>query len=126
MLLCLTAILAVTALTAPASANPSQDDVFKSISSNVNDQIDGSKVVAFLAATAGLIIILVLINHRQQRQDSPKVTNHQGKLLRELMKSADLAAGGEPVENLTTILLCPSLIKRARGRNAPRESDPQA
>jgi len=40
----------------PAQANPTQEDVFKSIQSNVNDQVDGRKVLAFFAAAAGLVV----------------------------------------------------------------------
>ncbi len=103
--ICLAVILTATL---PANAAPTQEDVFKSISSNVDDKA---------------------------REDKPKVTNHQGKLLRELMKSAglkrsqirqlkalsaDLAAKNQPVQNLATLLLCPSLIKKARDRDARR------
>ena len=113
----------------PAHATPTQEDVFKSIQSNENDQIDGRKVLAFFAAAGGVVIMILLINKRQQREERPKTLNHQAKLLKELMKSAglkssqvrqlkmlsaDLRAGGEPVENLVTLLLCPSLIQKAR------------
>jgi len=113
----------------PAHAAPSQEDVFKSISGNMDDKIDGRKVLGVCAAAAGLVILLVLINKRQQRQDLPTVTNHQGKLIRELMKTAglkssqirqlkainaELAAKGMPVQNLATLLICPSLIKKAK------------
>jgi hypothetical protein len=119
----------------PAQANPTQEDVFKSISGNMNDKVDGQKVLGVCAAAAGLVILLVLINKRQLREDLPKVTNHQGKLIRELMKTAglkasqirqlkainaNLAAKGEPVKNLATLLLCPSLIKKARETEARR------
>jgi hypothetical protein len=112
-------------------ANPTQEDVFKSIQNNEKDTIDGRKLLAVLAAGAGLAIIIVLINNRQQQRELPKTLNHQGKLLRELMKSAglknaqlrqlkqlsnELADKGQPVDNLVTLLLCPSLIKKARER----------
>jgi hypothetical protein len=127
LLLCFAFFILASALTAHAA--PTQEDVFKSISGNMDDKIDGQKVLGVCAAAAGLIILLVLINKRQQREDLPTVTNHQGKLIRELMKTAglksaqirqlkainaDLAAKGVPVKNLATLLLCPSLIKRAR------------
>ena len=115
----------------PASANPSQEDVFKSISSNVDNTMDGRKVFAFFVAVAGAVVMIVLINNRQQRVRVviPKSLNHESKLLRELMKTAglksaqirqlkllraDLVEKGQPVENLVTLLLCPSLIKKAR------------
>jgi hypothetical protein len=120
-----------------ALATPTQEDVFKSIQSNVNDQIDGRKMMAFFAGAAGVIIMIVLINNRQQRVERPKVLNHQTKLLRELMKtaglksaqvrqlkmlSADLRERNQPVENLVTLLLCPSLIQKARGDERPGDS----
>jgi hypothetical protein len=125
----------------PAQANPTQDDVFKSIQSNVNDQVDGRKMLAFFAAAAGVVIMIVLINKRQQREERPRILNNQAKLLRELMKtaglkssqvrqlkmlSADLREGGEPVENLVTLLLCPSLIQKARLDDKPAKNDARA
>ena len=118
----------------PAHATPTQEEVFKSIQSNVDDKVDGRKVLAFFAATAGVVILIVLLNNRQQRQERPKVLNHQSKLLRELMKtaglkgsqvrqlkmlSADLRERNQPVENLVTLLLCPSLIRKAREEEKP-------
>jgi hypothetical protein len=118
-----------------ARANPSMEDVSKSISSNMDEKVDGRKVIGFLAGFAGLVILMVLINNRQQRKEVPKVTNHQGRLMRELMRSAglkrsqirqlkslsdDLADRSQPVENLVTLLLCPSLIRKARERD-PRD-----
>jgi hypothetical protein len=126
-LLCSAFCILTSAL--PANATPTQEDVFKSISSNVDQSVDGRKMLGFLAAIVGLGILAVVINSWQQRPVRAKVTNHQGKLMRELMKSAglkssqirqlkalsaDLAARGQPVENLATLLLCPSLIKKAR------------
>ena len=73
----------------------------------------------FAAATGG-VILLVLLNNRQQLVDAPKVNNHQGKLMRELMKTAglksaqirqlkainaDLAEKNQPITNLVTLLL---------------------
>src|SRR5206468_5769422 len=74
----------------PASANPTQEEVFKSINENVGQTVDGTKVLAIVAAIAGLVIILVLFNRRQTREAVPTALNHQGKLLRELMKNAGL------------------------------------
>jgi hypothetical protein len=114
-----------------AHAGPTQEDVFKSIQSNENDSIDGRKLVAVLAAIAGVVIIVVVLNNRQERKELPQTLNHSGKLLRELMKSAglknaqirqlkmlsdELADQNQPVEHLVTLLLCPSLIKKARDR----------
>jgi len=114
------------------SANPTQEDVFKSINQSVDSTVDGTKLLAVLAAGVGIVIILVLFNKRQVREATPRPLNHQGKLMRELMKTAGLKSGearqlktladgleaaGEPLESPVTLMLCPSLMQRARGRN---------
>ena len=113
----------------PALAKPTQEDVFKSINENVGSSVDGTKVLAIMAAAAGIVIILVLFNRRQTREAVPTALNHQGKLLRELMKSAGLKpaearqlkalvelaeAEGEPIESPVTLLLCPSVMKKVK------------
>jgi hypothetical protein len=120
----------------PASAGPTQEDVFKSINENVGQTVDGTKVLAVLAAGAGIVIILVLFNRRQVREAIPRPLNHQGKLMREMMKTAglkpaearqlkvladQLAAAGEPLESPITLMLCPSLMQRARGEDAAEQ-----
>ena len=119
-------VLLVT-ITSVAHAKPSQDEVFKSISSNMDQSVDGTKVLAFFAAAAGLVIVLVVVNRRRQIQAAPKALNNPSKLLKELSKTAglksgqvkqlkvlgeDLSARNEGVENLVTLLLCPSLIQQ--------------
>ena len=114
----------------PASAAPTQEDVFKSINENVGSTVDGKKLLAILAAVGGVAIILVLVNRRQTtRPVVPQALNHQGKLLREVMKTAGLkpaearqlkvlaeraAAAGEPVSSPITLLLCPSVMKKVK------------
>jgi hypothetical protein len=131
LLFCFAFCILHSAFPATARATPTQEEVFKSIQSNENDTIDGRKLLAVLAGGAGLVIIIVLINNRQQRRELPRTLNHQGKLLRELMKTAglknaqirqlkmlseELANKDQPVDHLVTLLLCPSLIKKARDR----------
>ena len=121
--------LCALSIALPVLANPTQEEVFKSINENVGQTVDGTKVLAIMAAIAGLVIILVLFNRRQTREAAPTALNHQGKLLRELMKTAGLkpaearqlkvlaehaAAVGEPVESAVTLLLCPSVMKRVK------------
>jgi hypothetical protein len=113
----------------PASAAPTQDDVFRSINENVGRSADGGKVLAILAAGAGLVILLVLFNRRQTRAAVPQPLNHQGKLLREIIKTAGLRpeqarqlkvlteqcnAAGTHIESPVTLLLCPSLLRELR------------
>ena len=114
----------------PSLAGPTQEDVFKSINENVGQSADGGKVLAFFAAGAAVVILLVLFNRRQTREAIPQPLNHTGKLLRELIKTAGLRpeqarqlkvlteqvnAAGTPVTNPVTLLLCPSLLNRESG-----------
>jgi hypothetical protein len=110
-----------------AFAAPTQDEVFKSIQNSENESVDGGKILAVLAAGVGLAIVLTLFSRRQKREAIPKPLNHQGKLLRELMKTAglnsgearqlkaladEMASNGEPLDSSITLLLCPSLLKK--------------
>lgn len=121
--------LVSTFMAAAASATPSQEDVFKSISNSVDNSVDGRKVLAVIAFIVAIAIVAALFNKRDVRQTAPKVLNHQGKLLRELKKTAglngeqikhlkaladDLGTRGEPLESTVTLMLCPSLMNRAR------------
>jgi hypothetical protein len=110
----------------PALASPTQEEVFKSIQNSENESVDGGKLLAVLAVGVGLAIVLTLFNRRQKREAVPKALNHQGRLLREMMKSAglkssevrqlkaladEIAAVAEPLENPLTLMLCPSLVQ---------------
>ena len=116
-----------------AFASPTQDEVFKSIQQSENETVDGGKVLAVLAAGVGLAIVLTLFSRRQKREAIPKPLNHQGKLMRELMKTAglksgevrqikaladEIAAEGEPLDSAITLLLCPSLLKKTPAKEA--------
>ena len=124
-----------SAFPATAHANPTQEEVFKSLQNTEKETIDGRKLVAVLAAGAGVVILILLINNRMQEKVLPRTLNHPGKLVRELMKSAglksaqirqlkaineELAGKNQSVENLVTLLLCPSLIKKAKERSGKR------
>jgi hypothetical protein len=127
--LCTFALIIICSLaTTPAFADPTQEDVFRSISDNVDGTVDGRKVLAVLAAAVAVVIILVVFSKRQKRQTLPKPLNHTGKLLRELTKTAglkpgqarqlkemleELNAAGTEVESPVTLMLCPSLMKKS-------------
>jgi hypothetical protein len=114
----------------PASAAPSQEDVFRSIQQNVGKRSeDSGKGLAILAAGAGGLIMVMLVGSKlRRRQAAPKSVNHAGRLLREVMKSVPLKPkelkqlkllaeesrrdGAEPVESPLTFLLCPSVLAK--------------
>jgi hypothetical protein len=132
-------VLCLATLATPASATPSQQEVFKSIQSNVSNQggdNDGGKGLAMLFAAAGALIVALVVGSRlRQRQAKPKVMDHPGKLIREVLKATPLKArelkqlkllaeetrrgsAEEAVENPLTLILCPSVLARAL-KNSP-------
>src|SRR5688572_7821312 len=77
-----------------ASAQPTQEEVFQSIKDNVGpSQTDYSKLLPYVLAGMGLVILLVLVSQRKRQETAtPKPLNHQGKLLREVLKTVPLRA----------------------------------
>lgn len=134
ILLAITVLPLLAAAVSPAladDAGPTQEQVFKSISNNVDSSVDSRKLMAGLAAVGGVVILLVVITSRQQQQGTPQKLNHQGRLMKELMKETgltrsqakalkaradQLAAAGRPLNSPVTLLLCPSLVKPASKR----------
>jgi hypothetical protein len=110
-----------------AWATPTQDEVFKSIQNNLGPTIDGSKVFAVFLTAVGVAMILVVLSKRQKRAALPQKLNHQGKLMRELIKTAGLTrseaktlgtlverleTAGQPLRSPLTLMLCPSLTRQ--------------
>ena len=124
-----------------ADAAPTQDDVLRAISKNIDEPTNsGPMLVAILSVVGGLAIILVIASRREKRVAAPKSLVHQGKLLREVLKAglplkpieirqlkllADHQIPGgqeEPLTNPLTLLLCPSLLAK-RFKNPPPKLD---
>jgi hypothetical protein len=114
-----------------ALAAPTQEDVFKSIQTNVGESGDGTKFFAFLLGAAGLVILLVLLNARRSRVVKPKVLNHHGRLLKEIARSCDLKSSEvkqlklladlrQDVNNPLTLLLCPSVLTQTVREHAAK------
>jgi len=124
------------------SAAPTQEDVLRSISENVNESSGGGKLLAVVAGGVAIILLLAVLQQRQQRVAQPKSVQHPGKLLKEVMKTVPLkpaelkqlkllverkrgeedGAGEASVENPLTLILCPSVLVRAM-RNPPPKVD---
>jgi hypothetical protein len=108
-----------------------QSDVFKSISDNVGGETDPKLFYIAGLAAAGLVLLLVVINSFKKRQAKPRAVNHQGKLLKEMLKKVSLKKG--EVKHLKimaaeqgcatplTLLLCPSIL--AKGINSKGKAD---
>ena len=112
------------ATSSSAIAQPTQEEVFQRIKENVGPrQTDYSKLLPYVLVGMGLVILGVLVSQRKRQESvAPKALNHQGKLLREVLKSVPLrspevkllrtlAEGREePLRSPLTLLLCPSLL----------------
>jgi type IV secretory pathway VirB2 component (pilin) len=120
---------AFMAAPARAATPPTQEDVFKSISSSVDQPTDSRKVVAAAITIAAVMVLLMVFGRRQTRAALPQKLNHPGKLIKELMKTAGLtrgqakalkaradqmAAQGRPLDSPITLLLCPSLSEKSQ------------
>src|SRR5262245_32651301 len=75
-----------SALCTSSLAAPSQQDVFKSIENNVGETGDPRRIIAVVLGVVGVIVVLVLLNRRQRERAAPKALNHQGKLMKEVLK----------------------------------------
>lgn len=109
------------------AGTPSQEEVFRSIQTNVGGgEVDASRVLPILLAAAGFVLLLVVASQRRKRVVAPKPLRHQGKLLREVLRTVPLrgrevkllkalaenAGADEAVTSPLTLLLCPSLMAR--------------
>lgn len=119
-----------------ALAQPTQEDVLKSIGDSVNEPVDSSRALAVAAGIGGAVVLLVVVGHWRQRDRKPELLNHPGKLLKEVLRNVPLKGaevkqvkalcqtfqplGGGRVESPLTLLLCPSLLadaaKQSRGK----------
>ena len=131
-------VLTFHALTAPALAQPTQEEVLKSIGDNVGQPVDSTRFVASLAGIAGVILLLVVAGQWRSRERRPRALNHHGRLLKEVLRHVPLKGAelrqikalapqarganghGERVSSPLTLLLCPSLLadaaKQSRGK----------
>ena len=121
----------------PAPAQPTQEEVFKSIGENVNRPIDSSRLLAVLAGIAGAVVLIAVIGQWRGRERRPRPLNHHRRLMKEVLRNVPLrgaelkqikqlaqtarpGARDEKVQSPLTLLLCPSLLleatKQSRGK----------
>ena len=124
-------VLCFFAITLTSSAHAiTQEDVFKSIHENVDQQSGDSRLLVLFGCVAGgTIILLVLFNQRRQREAAPQAFLHHGRLVKEVarrvsLKPAELKqlrilaeaaahTDAGPVNNPLTLLLCPSVLGKS-------------
>jgi hypothetical protein len=105
-----------------AAAQLRQEDVFKSISENVSGSGDPTPFYAMALVGVGIVLVLIVVNHFMKRQARPRAVNHQGKLVKEMLrrlplrggevKQLRLMAAEQGCESPLTLVLCPSLMAK--------------
>jgi len=113
-------------------AAPSLNDVFKSTNQQFEQPTDPSKVLAVVCVVAAIVIALVVLSYRRQREVKPKTLNHRGKLVKEMQRQFHLRpaevrqlktlAEAQELENPLTLLLCPSMLVKA-AKERPEKVD---
>jgi hypothetical protein len=111
-----------------AHAQPTQEDVFRSIQDNVGGKpADVRPLLMFGALGAAVVLLVVVVNQRRQRQVAAPPLNNAGRLAREVTRDLPLRAAelrqlkalaeqsratDQPVSSPLTFLLCPSLLEK--------------
>ncbi len=120
----------ILATAGAALANPTQEDVFRSVNQNLDKPVDMSKAVPFLLVVLGFLILVFLYHFHTQRKTSPRSLNHAGKLTREIsrrlalrsveLKQLRILAQEQQLEHPLTLILCPSVLGKAIRTPSPR------
>lgn len=129
------AAFAVTMSPMVASAAPTPEEISKSFSQNMDGEVNASTFLYVVGGALALILLLSLAN-RQWRKGTttPKVLNHQGKLMREVLRSiplrgrevkqlkalAEQVEAERPLASPLTLMLCPSVLAKTIQTKKPR------
>jgi hypothetical protein len=127
------AALVIACLGGVAAAVPTNEDILRSFNENMDQVPDYSRLIPWLFAAAGIVVVLVYLQQRQKRQAVPRVLNHPGKLVREIIRGGGIdplemkrlagLARELDCENPLTLLLCPSLLDK-KPAEAPVTEEP--
>ncbi len=115
-----------------ARANPTQEDVFKSISENMGAKTDNSHFLAGMAIVAGVAILIGIFTRRKPPAAKKQSLNNPTRLMKEIVRATSLRpaevkylktlAERESISSPLTLLLCPSvLLRAARTSNSKAE-----
>lgn len=105
-------------------AAPTNEQFFQSVRENIDKPVDSTRFIAVLLVVIGVVLLLALFGRKkEERAARPKVLNHPGKLLKEVvsavhlkpaeLKQLKLLSEGQNVSSPLTLLLCPSVFAKA-------------
>jgi uncharacterized membrane protein YeaQ/YmgE (transglycosylase-associated protein family) len=117
--------LSVGLIASTLHANPTQEDVFKSISDNMSEKSsDSGQFLAVMAAIAGAAVLVAVFSKRKERVVRPKTLNHQGKLLKEVIRTTSLKPAAAQIIGRSAIAgqrTGPAPVPIGPGKSPPRE-----
>jgi len=109
-------------LLAPSTAwgTPTEEDILRSFNENMDQPPDYGRLIPWLFALAGAVVVVVYFRQWQKRQAVPRPLNNPRKLIREMANAIDIdpaelkritqQAKDLNCESPLTLLLCPSLL----------------
>jgi hypothetical protein len=101
-----------------ASAQPTQEEFFRSMHENVNRSGGGGRTLPVLLALIALGIVMLLIYNRRERKESPRILHHHRRLVSEMRARTGIPRSRlKPLTPVArrigcsplTLLMCPSL-----------------
>jgi len=108
--------------------NLRQEDVFKSISDNVSGSSDPTMLYWVGGGAVLFVLLLAAISAYKKRELRPKAVNHQGRLMKEILKRVQLKkaeakqlkilAAEQGCASPLTLILCPSLMAKGLGQKS--------
>jgi Zn-dependent protease with chaperone function len=127
----------LTSIFSTVSAKPTQEEVFRSIQTNVSGEDSSGHGAALLLLIAGAVVLglLYYFSRRAERVAPSRSVNHSGKLIREIRKqiglnsaelkqlkilSEQLATEDQPAPSPLTLLICPSVLAKAVKLQSPK------
>jgi hypothetical protein len=112
-----------------ARAVATPEDIERSFNQSMDSAPDYSKLIPWAFLLAGVIAVVVYFNQRQKKEAIQKPLNHPKKLIREVVRMAEIDAADMKqlkqkaqeigCENPLTLLLCPSLMNGLRADITP-------
>jgi hypothetical protein len=112
-------LLVLVFATQATHASPTPEEISRSFTESMQQEPDYWRMLPWFFAFAGSVLVVMFIRQRQVRQAMPRVLNHPGKLVREMVRNADIDAAEMKklkaeakeldCEHALTLLLCPSL-----------------
>lgn len=108
-------------------AAPTQEEVLRSIESQVGQKVDPNALLAFGLCVMAGIGVLIYINYARGKTVNPKPLNSPGKLIKEVAREMQIKPSElrqlrslserQKLVNPLVLILCPSLLTKAVREN---------